>query len=377
MLRPLILLLTVALLSAPLHAAQERHLNQIMSDIAKLMVDNYPLIVSKSRLSPAEKKTLDNVTQEMITLFEQAAPLINKKSNTYQISYDLILSHLKKTRMAFKQNNIIQARKRLRSMGEICSSCHTQDKQLRSLFPGKKRNAFTNDYEYAEFNYVTRNYDAAIRHYDKYLASDHKKTELEIIKPLQRLLTFHLQINEDVNAAHVALSKYLNLAQHSKQTKTQIQGWLAGLEKLATDKNVSQPLSFSKLQKAVTQYIGDTDQMQADLFSTPEDEVSRVWLRGQLYHYLNSNPPAEQVPIILYWLSICDRTLGYSYNYSFADLYLKDCVNRFPKHTYAGRCYKEYKNYITSSYSGSAGIFIPPEVEDELYEMKMRLKKGE
>ena len=350
-------------------------LNQVMSSIAKVMVDNYPLIVSNQTLSSHEKKALYSATVELKGLFNQAKPFIKQKSDTYQVSYDLIISHLEKTIAAFNQRNIIYARKRLRSMGAICSSCHTQDTQLRTVFKGRERSEFSSDYDYAEFNYMTRNYDDAIMYYDKFLSSEDSKTELQIIMPLQRMMTIYMQIDVDLTKAKNTLSKYLSLKQHTKKTKKQLQGWVSGLAKLQADHvQGSEVTSFAALKKYVEQYIGETDQFQAEFFSTPEDEVSRVWLRGRLYHYLNSNPPAEEVPAILYWLSICDRTLGYSFNFSFADLYLKDCVVRFPKDPFAKLCFKEYENFVTISYSGSAGVFFPPEVEDELVLLKNILK---
>lgn len=389
MLRSMLMLLGIAYFSvsalyadvaqaAADHPGQHtKPLNHLMAKIASVMVTNYPAIVSNQTLTEKEKETLQLATQELKSLFEQAKPLINQKSDTYQISYDLIISHLEKTSTAFRQKNVIYARKRLRSLGAICTSCHTQDTELRTVFSGRERSAFSSDFDYAEFSYMTRNYDDAIKYYEKFLSSSLSKTELQIISPLQRMMTIYVQIGQDLSGAKFRLSKYSSLKQHTAKTKDHLQQWISGLDKLKADKvSGSDNLTFPMLKKLVQRYIGETDQLQAEYFSTPEDEVARVWLRGRLYHYLNSNPPIDEVPTILYWLSICDRTLGYSFNFSFADLYLKDCVSRFPSHPIAELCFKEYENFITTSYSGSAGVFLPEDVEDELFLLKKLLRES-
>ena len=358
-------------------AGESKNINQIMAEIGHLMVEQYPLIVATHSLSPAEKKTLYQATRKLEYLFEQAQPLIERKSETYQISYELILKHLQNIEKAFRQNRVLFARKQLRSMGTLCSSCHTQDTQLRTLFKTHDRALFSSDYDYAEFNFMTRNYKTAIKYYDRYLSSGAAKTELDIIMPLQRLMTIYLQVFQAPKQAKYTLSKYLSLKQHSPDTRQQLKGWISGLDKLNAQQMVEpKKLTFFYLKKLVKQYIGDASQFQAELFSTPEEEVARVWLRGRLYHYLNNQPPADQVPAILYWLSICDRTLGYDFNYSFADIYLKDCITRFPENPYAKKCFKEYESFLTLSYSGSGGTFLPPEVEDEIYSLK-KILKGE
>ena len=356
-------------------AKNDRNLNQIMAEIAQQMADTYPIIVAQQKLSSQDVQLLRAKTTKLLALFEQAKPYIKRKSDTYQVSYDLVLQHLRKTRQSLKNANSVASRKQLRSLGTICVSCHTQDTQLRTVFKGATRKAFDSDFSFAEFSYMTRNYNDAVKYYDKYLRSDHVKTEFDIIQPIQRIITIHSQVFNSPGIAAKQLAEYRKLAAHTDKTRKHLDGWIDGLKTLSKKhKKTSKKITFEKLESYVKLYIGDTDQAGAEFFSTAQDEVSRVWLRGALFHYLNTNPPADQIPKILYWLSICDRTLGYSFNFSFADLYLKECIISHPGHEYANKCYREYEEFIAVSYSGSGGSFIPPELDDELYELKRYLK---
>ncbi len=353
-------------------------LNETMTEIGATMADIFPLIVDKRQITASEEKQVHQAMQRLERLFRQAKPFIDRKSTTYHISYDLVQEHLHKTEQAFEQNNIIYARKRLYSLGNICASCHTQDTRLRTLFPGVARQKFHDDFSYAEFNYMTRNYTQAVKYYDRYLKhKGERKTELAIITPLQRLITIYTQIYNTPGVAAKLLAKYRDLPDHTKKTREHLEGWINGLKTLrASGVAQQEKLSFAELENYVQRYIGNDDQAMAEFFSTPEKEVARVWLRGRLFHYLNTRPPQEEVPQILLWLSICDRSVAYDFYFYLADLYLKQCVFGYPKSPYARQCFDEYKNFIEVSYSGSAGVFIPPEVEDELFEMESVLRKN-
>jgi len=356
-------------------AKNDQNLNQIMAEIAQQMADTYPIIVAQQKLSKQDIQFLSGKTKTLLALFEQAKPFIDEKSDTYQVSYDLVLQHLNKTRKVLSNANSVGSRQQLRSLGTICVSCHTQDTQLRTVFSGAAREKFSSDFEFAEFSYMTRNYNDAVKYYDKYLRSDKVTTELDIINPIQRIITIHTQVFMSPGIAAKQLAEYRHLAAHTDKTKKHLDGWIDGLKSLRKKHKMNQEkVSFKQLESYVNLYIGGVDQAGAELFSSAQDEVSRVWLRGVLFHYLNTNPPADQIPKILYWLSLCDRTLGYSFNFSFADMYLKECVISHPGHEYAKKCYREYEEFIAVSYSGSGGSFVPVELEDELYELKSLLK---
>lgn len=351
-------------------------LNQAMVGIGATMVDIYPLIVAKRPLTDEETRTVSHALTRLTTLFHFAKPFIKKKSDTYTTSYQLILEYLEKTSRAFQSQNINYGRSRLYALGSICTSCHTQDTKLRTLFSGTERARFSDDYSFAEFNYITRNYDEAIRYFDKYLLSGERKTELEIVQPIQRMITIYAQIYNRPGDGAKKLSRYLKLKHHTQLTKEHLEAWIDGLDSLERmGAGQIRDIDFRTLKSYVIKSFGPLDEPVVDIIPQPREEISLVWLRGQLYHYLNKNPEKDQVPKILYWLAISDRAIGYNFYFALADLYLKQCVLDFPAHPYAKLCFAEYKEYIAYSYSGSAGTFIPPKIVQELEELQAVLKK--
>jgi len=354
-------------------AAQPKNINQVMTNIGKTMVDIYPLVVAKRSLTKKEIKSIDAALVHLSELFAAAKPFINEKSDSYQISYEFVSEYLKVVRSVLANQQIDYARSHLYALGEICTACHTQDTTLRTLFSGTTRERFDNDYAYADFTYMTRNYGEAIKYYEKYLALPDQKTELEIIQPLQRIITIFTQVNNNPREGISKLKKYLTLKDHTIDTKIQLENWIRGLEQLdASGLVTDKPATFDQLKTYTSKYLGDLDKLSIEIISNAKQEVQRVWLRGQLYHYLNANPDAKEVPMILYWLSVADRSIAYNFYFSMTDLYLKHCVLKYPKHPYAHRCYREFREYIDYTYTRN-GEQIPAGIKKELRELKMKL----
>lgn len=358
--------------------ARDTGINVLMTEIGSEMTALYPLMYAERDLTKAEIEEVTARLERMSVLFVQVEPQIKDRPSTYEISYDFIKPYLSDVVRAFKTNKIDYARNRLHGVSAICTSCHTQDTHLRTMFKGTKREAFTSDYIYAEFNYLTRNYQQAEIFYDIYLRSDDKRSDEQVLKSLQRIINVYTQIYNRPGDGMRMISQYKDRSDFSKETKNALNGWISGLAALEKSgvTSVREP-DFKTLEGYVRQFLGDLDQPLSELYLAEDEQISRVWLRGQLYHYLSRNPKPDEIPKVLFWLSICDRSVGYNFYFPLADMYLKNCVVNYPRHPYASKCYAEYKEFITNAYTGSAGTFLPVEIEDELFELKRILKSRE
>ncbi|MDH5377330.1 MAG: hypothetical protein OEX00_03290 [Gammaproteobacteria bacterium] len=370
----LILLIFTIVYQASAHA---QSLNHIMSEIGETMTDFYPVIVTTGPLDKKQEEKIGESIRKLNGLFSKAKPFIKARTGTYQVSYDFIIEYLAELEKEYKSQKIDYVRSKLYTLGAICTSCHTQDTKLRTLFKGAERKSFPSDFSFAEFNYLTRNYDEAEKYYSLYLKATGPKTELELVTPLQRLVTIYTQIKNRPSIGAKALEAYTTLPQHTPITHKSLEGWIAGLYDLEK-KGVSKfsSLSFEQIKSYVKAFLGPLEKPLPEVFLPAEEEVSRVWLRGAIYHYLLKGPPEQEVPYLLYWLALCDRSIEYNYFFTLADLYLKECINNYSKHSYAPRCYAEYREYMLYSYSGSAGTFLPPEVEEELELLKAKLESS-
>ncbi len=194
--------------------------------------------------------------------------------------------------------------------------------------------------------------------------------------PIQRLITIYAQVLGQPDKGARVLEKYRTLPGHSDVTRSHLEGWIRGMKRLAGSGLAGNDRpGFSLIEKYVERYLGPIESSSSRVHLPPEEEIERVWLRGQIYHYLNTNPPKEEMPRLFYWLALCDRAIGYDFYFSLADLYLEECVLGHAEHPYAGKCMDEYEQYISHLYSGSAGTFIPEEIHEELKGMRRLLNE--
>lgn len=360
----------------PVAALAETSINNVMSNIGQVMVKLYPIVVAHRQLTPNDRAAITEDVKRLTQLFIEAEKFIKQRAEPYQISYTLVSKLLTQVQIEIDGGDIERARYDLYKLGPICTSCHTQDTHLRTLFAGTGRAAFPDDRSFAEFNYLTRNYSEAEHYFDRYLKADITRTEFDLVQPLQRLVTIYAQVLNRPGDGATVLNRYLAVKGHSGYTLKYLRGWIAGLEQLDRDgaAKIIQP-DLKTIEAAIQKYIGSLDKPQP-LSIDPKQEVWRVWLRGRLYHYLNTKPDRTEIPKVLYWLAVSDRAIGYDYYFSLADLYLKDCVYSFPSHPYAAHCFKSYRDYVTELYSTAGGSFIPAEINAELIQMERALAAG-
>ncbi|WP_455222168.1 hypothetical protein [Kaarinaea lacus] len=349
--------------------------NEIMAEIGQTMEDLFPtLFDEKSMEQPAGQKQLYESVKKLDALFNEAKPHFDIKSPTYRISFDVIHAQLTNAMVAMKYDNYRHATNTVKEFVAICSSCHTQDSKLRTLFSDVGRTQFNSDLQFAEFNYMTRNYDTAIKYYEKYLKATDNLSEVELMTIMKRILTINTQVYNRPEDAIKELNKLKDYPGHTKFSRKNLEEWLGGLKELEKQQasKVNNP-NFEQLKGYVDKILGPLDDPGTADFPSKKEKVSRVWLRGLLYHHLNTQPPREEIPVILYWLSIVDRSIDYSFYYSLADMYLKECMLQYTSHPYAKKCYDEYEAYVTFSYSGSRGTDIPDDIADELKALKVRV----
>ena len=164
-------------------------INEVMVEIGQTVENLFPILFDGQDIDdPSIQKQLGDTTQKISALFKRAKPHFDTKSPTYRISFKVINAQLADARIALKYKNYKHAKNIYKNFVSICSSCHTQDAKLRTLFNDTGRKAFANDLQFAEFNYMTRNYDQALSYYMKYLQNTGNISEADLLTTMKRIL---------------------------------------------------------------------------------------------------------------------------------------------------------------------------------------------
>ena len=362
-------------------AANGESIHIIMSNVAENFSSIYQKIGRGANLSAQDQQAIAEDIANLRKYFKRADEIFEHKTDAYQIGYAFVTRYLKLSADLLKQGDQDALRTHLYALREICSTCHTQDKNLRSLYQGAQSTQFKSLFQYAEFNYSTRNYETAVKYYELDLQRNKNLTEIDIIQPLQRILSVYLQVYDDPDKALQIIRKYQTLKAHTDLTRDELKGWIGGLTYLkARKKSLKQPLDKEQLTQLVREFFGAVRNINLSSQSNAREEVQRLWLRGRLYEFLNSNPPRQQVPELLYWLSVVDQSTSYNYYFSYADLYLSQCVRKYADLPYAKYCFSEYEKYIYDTYLKEARLRdpmarYPEDIEEEYQELKEIMSK--
>ncbi len=297
------------------------------------------------------------------------------KTPTLSISRQVLEDHFGELERVYRVGNKSYARWMLNSTLPICISCHTQvPSASRSWDPISSR-AYKDDFEHGEFLFTARNFDKAIEAYDKvvdgYPANGIKTQNLDTA--LERKMAIYSRVKRDFAAGIASIEKSQknkNLPEHLNRN---LDAWKA-LFRMQKGRKIPDPKVAS--DKEIKEYV-ETEFKRGlwDKMVSASDPrlITNLTVSGVLYEYLTLHPKTEIKPDILLWLAQCDRDLQNNFFFSLADLYLRNCMDEFPKHPTAKKCYKEYADNIYFSYSGSAGTSFPMEVEKELKDFKKKI----
>lgn len=353
----------------------DKELNRIMTEIGNVMTVIFPIIFSEKPLTKSQNYAVYNSVTQLKTLFSRAGPYITKKSPTYQMSYQLLNDYLESIIVEDNPVSLLEIKSRLTTLSNFCVSCHTQDSEFRTIFRDTHTTQFSSDLERGEFNYATRNYDVAQSFYKRYLLST-KLSDADTLRIIFKTLSINTQIINNPKAALDFLSDLQEEGNFSQELDQFLQESTEAISSLIEQKETDEKsISFSRLSEYANNYLGNSSFGQGIIFSTTAEKIERLWFRGLLFRYLNHAPRPDQIPLILYWLALCDLSLGGDYDFNLADFYIKQCITRYSAHPFAKTCFDEYKAYVKFYYTTPTEPVLPFEINNELVKLKKHLDK--
>jgi tetratricopeptide (TPR) repeat protein len=241
----------------------------------------------------------------------------------------------------------------------------------KTFFEFEKPQNYYSDFEQAEFLFATRDFEKASEMYDKIIKKNLKfDDKFQAERSLERQLAYYSRIKRDPTGAIKKFKSYQKLPNLTENSQRDIKDWIKQFEnwekqayfdpKKTSEKDI---LAFAKKHLV-------SDEAGAKSKTDAPDLVSYLYVSGVLYEYLYSHPKVQSTPEILYWLAVSDRFINHNFFYSLADMYLRECIISYSTRPIAKTCYNDYEKEMILSYSGSAGTNLPPEVVDDLKNLK-------
>jgi hypothetical protein len=367
---------------------------QVMNEVFQAFINLLPYAADEKKWQdPKVNSYIQTNLSKIATSFDNSTHIKMFALPGFKPSYDVVRDHVRATLEAFNSDHKVFARSRMKATTQICMSCHTQlpDNKLSSTFKalrGVQRNDFQSAMEYADFLFLVRDYKRATTYYKQEIENrldaikkKSKKTPKEggehyldftIENSLRRVVTIYTKVNFAPEKAIDFLTPYLKRQELSIKMQSNIASWLEQLNKWKVKKwdgKISTEGQFENFVKENLLPLEDSP------LSDGSQDVSLLVSSGAFYHYLGTFPTGKKTPEALYWLAFIDRQLDHNYFYSLADLYLRECITKFPRDSFAKRCYQSYEDSIIFGYSGSGGVSVPKEEQEELKRLKAYLKE--
>lgn len=333
-----------------------------------------PFIVSESSFKdPKNSEKIEGSLKKMIELSKKINHEDKIKKTGFQVSGKMLTEQLSETELVFQHGNKDYAFWKLKSTLGVCMSCHTQLPAVSTKFTTMNTsNILTNPFEEAEFLFVIRNFDEAMKLYSKALR-DYPKNNVtmdSLEKAIYRQMFYYVRVKRDFKSLVKTLGEDKSNTKLPNRLLKNIDGLISAAEKMS-----SEPYpSFTIQQEAELRKYVETalkEELQGNFnFEKAREALLNLKVSSVLYEFLSQSPKTSLKPDILYWLSFCESYYTHQTFDSLPEMYLKQCVVEFPKQPVAKKCLKEYKDLILMAYTGSGGTNIPDDVNREIRAME-------
>lgn len=361
------------LISSSAFAGPILQMNKAFNTLTELM----PFILSEEKFKEKKneaviKKHLDDFQTE----FRLAGHDQILKNDLFAPSYKMMTDTVRESRTSFAAGKKDYSLWMLRDSISTCLECHTrlppehtssfQDGDLQ-IETGK----FKDPYELGITYLIVRRYVDAKEQFlrviqDKLI----KKEESGFIKPFQQILMIELKVKKDPSAMLTFLSPFLDKKITTEELR-ELNNWKQRLEILAKEKSRTGVHNDRELKAFIERRLVP---IENDLFDD-QYKPDLLLASGVLSVYFFQNTQTKAAPLLNYWLGRIEAELRKDEFLSSADLFLKQCIKKYPLDPIAKKCFTALKENNEFMYSGSRGTEIPPEVTAELNSLKALLER--
>lgn len=331
-------------------------------------------LVSDEKFSdPKNNKDIAEHLKEFARLAKSAShdPTLNQEN--FKFSRQVLEERIVDTERVFRLGRKTYARWQLNSVVNVCMSCHTQLPSTNRVFTNfKDPSMFTSDFDRAEFLYATRSFDAAMELYDKSIKGfpDNQMTVFQIETALERQVAYFARIVRNPTAALAKIKLHQANTLLPQYLKDNMSAWSVQLKKVEAQLPLDPKVATDAQIIEYARKNIEADDKKTNVDATSPRLVTYLTVSGMLYEFLEKHPNSKATPQVLYWLAMCDRSIENNFFFSLADMYLRECITKFPSDPIAKKCYSQYELETTLGYTGSGGTRIPIEVKRDLENLK-------
>jgi hypothetical protein len=353
-------------------SAEDREIREKMHQFYANLIYLKPYIVSKKEFEdPKNKEKILKILNSFSVQSGGKAPERVAKSKGFRMTFDLLSQHLSDTKKYIESGDAGWiAWSKLNATTQFCIACHTrvpvnQDLPEFAWTRGDTKNMEQASLADANFYFIARLFDRAISIYDRKIRSykDSKMRTDELGEIYQKKIAYFARILRDPKLAIESLNEDLKNKALPVETISDIKTWLRAFEEWKNEKGQDPSKMSDKDLAAFAEKIVEDNTGGRSISLSDPYVVNLMRVSGLLYERLVAQPKEEYEPTFLYLLSKCERALMPLSIYSLADIYLKRCVQDYPKHPVAKKCFAEYELYMKTRLGTSRSSDVLKSIE--------------
>lgn len=353
---------------------------ELMGKLLEQLTALKPYMISEDKfVDPKNYKTIEKHLKEFSELAKQTRHNPQLNSENFKFSTEVLENHIVETERVFRVAKKSYARWMLNSTVGICMSCHDQAPvQDRKFKEFKDHKMFASGFDQAEFLFATRVFDEAYQQYDKIIKNypQNKYSSEQLDVALKRQMVYFSRIKQSPQLALGKLKEYQDNKKLPQYEQKNITNWIKQFKDWDKQTVLDPKTSTDKQIVEFARKSLETSSSEEKIKPNEAQLVTYLRVSGILYEFLRTHPQSKVTPEVLFWLSVCDRVINNSVFYSFADLYLRECIIKYPSDPIAKKCFKEYENETILGYTGSSGTQLPGEVKRDLEMLRKHVETG-
>jgi hypothetical protein len=252
----------------------------------------------------------------------------------------------------------------LKSSLNNCYSCHTQKSLIETPLDFSKDPKIS-DFSKADYQFLVRNYSEAIPMFENLIAGypQNKLSTENLETSLHKLLFYCVRVLHDDIKTILIFEKLLRNKELPSVDRNNILAWknYLGLKKYRIVEEL-----FIKDQKKLDELMKEREKIAAHYKLSDQRMIVDLETSHFLFKMIEQTDQKNLKPWLLFWAAQIEKNYRTSMFDLTAELYLKECMEIYPKSKAAQNCLASYKEIKIDAYTGSRGTELPKSVEAEL-----------
>lgn len=342
------------------------------------LADLIPFLTKReSFMEIKNEKIILRKMSDLQTAFKNARHETVIKEDLFAPSYAVINESINNSIEAFNKGKKDYAHWRLKEITAHCLDCHTRlPPSYSSSFQNGElsidEKKFEDVYNLGIAQLIVRRYFDARNSFirsiqNQLITKDHR----EIILPFKQILVIDTKVLKNPENLISIFNQYTEKKELPEEVRTTLKAWVVRLKHWKGKAELKNGLKDEMaLDAFIAKELAPLKKNSLDI----GNDVDLLIASGLLSNYLFENPSSKKAPGISYWLGWAEKHLKREDFFGSGDLFLKQCVKRYPKNPVARKCLDEYRESIEFEFSGSSGTHIPSDIEKELKALNKLIK---